>query len=413
MKICRYGLLVLAFVIFSGCTTSRQAKNETHANEPSSSNYWLLTTGWGKGYSYSLPFFYYKNSPEKEILNILIFSNYYHAKGDHEELFGYKNLENYYLLNFYWQSSCNYEFQNNRANPYLLRELSKNFAELKMAINLNNKSAIRQNVNRLNMLLASMGINELKAPHNMLMIEPFKERLEALFGGNSESERLIIFPLYYQEKARNRQDVSVVYPLYIEKNIQAEKLVTPELLTVDNAKLGLKKSQAAWTSKQFLLLFYYQKLLTVNWKEDTKKVMLAKLVNNIYILQKSLYQDEVSKFQRSTQKSNTPFLRKDIAQTVKNLGLDLSLPETPEDCNDFLEKLIKHSANINEEKSFYLYPIFSIVTDNNKLDWEIFPIFRYQKSEKISQYSVLWRIFNLQKGRDKLTGHIFFIPFSL
>jgi hypothetical protein len=66
----------------------------------------------------------------------------------------------------------------------------------------------------------------------------------------------------------------------------------------------------------------------------------------------------------------------------------------------------------NEREFRILEYLYREREKNGEKDYLFFPFCYYRTSDKGSQFSFLYRLFNIEKGEKGTKGHIFFIPFG-
>ena len=377
-------------------------------------NYYFANSFWGDDYFYCAPFFAYKDQADKDFLNILLFINFYNSQSQ-IRLFDNSEFHSFYALLYYQNFSKKFQFNAPyRLNPELIKRAIQLYAALENSISKNDTMKIRQYASEFNRVLNSLGIKNLSAPTNPMMLKLFKDNIEKEMGKQVASSKNILFPLYYYSKDSQNSFFSILYPLSEFKNNRNTNLTIPEIPN-KISPYGKKLAVSEYDLTQIFIIYMQEKLVYHKWKQEYNQELLRNILSNLIHAQNILYKMELVAIQRfnATQENNTlKLLQENTIEKLHQLNPEYQFPTNATQCTKLLEEIINNYSENITEKSLHLFPLFSYSNSSEKFSLELLLFFRYKETAEYQRWSFLWRLFDFKSGKNGKSGHIFFIPFG-
>lgn len=378
-------------------------------------DYYFGNTFWGEDYLYCVPFFAKKHNDHEEFLNILLFFNIAESRQSNS-LFANSKSDSFYLLLYYQSGEESFKFNHPyRLNPELIKLAASTYAELEKAILENRSNDIKKFAFVLNKTLKSLGITNLQAPTSHMALQLFKSNVQEKLGKIQKSSQNIFFPLYYyNETSPHNSYFSLLYPLTEFKSMSNDTLTIP--LTPNNlSPYGKNLAVDSYDYRQILIIYRDEKLVYRKYRNDTDIPTVQNLMTNLRYYINRLYLREANQIRYYRQipfDSATVSLQQKIAIDLEKLNFEAEIPQNSSDCTKLLEKIISEYSVDITQKSYHLFPFFSITQSEEVFDLELLLFFRYRDNLDSEEWSFLWNFLNYRSSESQKSGHLFFIPFG-
>lgn len=342
----------------------------------------------------------------------------FHAPTSDEQnknLFENSESDSFFAPLYYHSLEKKFEFENpHKINPEMIRRARVLYGVLVQAIERGDTQQMKMAAFEMNLILKYLGITDLKAPTNVMMIKIFKENLEARLGKVAESQKNIFFPFYYYTNSDNEKYFSVLYPFSEFKNRVNPNFTLPEIPS-KIGPYGKKWAVKEYDLKQILILYLQEKLVYRRWKVESDRELLIGLLKSLIKYQHALYYKDVVELPKMRKFNETPEFvadRKLAQELLHKFNPEAVLPQNSKDCTKLIEQIIAENSVDITQKSYHLFPLFSVSESVEKFNLELLLLFRYRKTMEFKEWSFLWRVFNLKVRENGNSGYFFFIPFG-